>query len=356
MNALVAAILVLSLAATAAPPSTYLDCVRAYRAGRVDAAVAELQKQAGQSQGARDADEWIESARRERRRDELEAALMLQTELVFTEWDDLLITIDPSLATSALSRHVVTLQRVYSAVTSLDRRTPFLRTWYLLWEAFCQGHNAPRLPMYADYLDLALRAFPDDAELLLAAGSRYEMYWWGTPDNPQRHPTSGSGSTAGDLLTARDWLRRSVAVAPPLIEARLRLGRVLTLTGDEQAARAALVAVNSSSTSARLKYLATLFLGDLAERQGDRVTAAAAYESAIGLVSVPQSARLAAAHLAYRDGDRRQAAALIVDALSTGLTETDPWWWYVRGQWSRFEGLLDNGRAMVRQRSSESQR
>ncbi len=54
------------------------------------------------------------------------------------------------------------------------------------------------------------------------------------------------------------------------------------------------------------EYLARLFEGDLHERREDRAAAAAAYDRAIALVAMSQSARVAKAHALHLDGQRRR--------------------------------------------------
>ena len=80
---------------------------------------------------------------------------------------------------------------------------------------------------------------------------------------------------------------------------------------------------------------------------GDRKAAAASYDRAITLVSVPQSALVARAHLAHLDGRRAESARLVTQALSIGSVESDPWWPFVRGQAWRFELYLKAARALV---------
>ncbi len=95
------------------------------------------------------------------------------------------------------------------------------------------------------------------------------------------------------------------------------------------------------------EYLARLFEGDLHERRGNRPAAAAAYDRAIGLIAVPQTAQVARAHLAHLEGQRSQAAATVTAALANRSDRTDPWWAYIRGQAWRFDSYLKIARSMV---------
>ena len=134
-------------------------------------------------------------------------------------------------------------------------------------------------------------------------------------------------------------------------ESRLRLGRVLFLLDELPAAREALQAALSSvqATDPAMRYMGLLFLGELEKSRGDRVAARAAFDAAIALVPIAQSARLAAAHLAHADGQRSAASDAVIRALSGRSDGSDPWWWYVRGQLWRVDIYRDAARAMVRQ-------
>jgi len=95
------------------------------------------------------------------------------------------------------------------------------------------------------------------------------------------------------------------------------------------------------------EYLARLFEGGLHERRGNRPAAAAAYDRAIGLVALPQTAQVARAHLAYLEGERLQAAAILAPALADRSNRTDPWWAYIRGQAWRFDSYLKMAHTLV---------
>ena len=145
-----------------------------------------------------------------------------------------------------------------------------------------------------DQLHLRPRHEPGrrDVGPLLAAGARYELYWWLSADNDVRDASAGAVVDSRHLRSAEEWLRKSVATDPSLPEARLRLARVLTLRGSIADALAQLAAIRTDDPNYR--YLLELFLGQAHERAGDRDDAAAAYARAIALVEWPQAARVAA--------------------------------------------------------------
>ena len=96
------------------------------------------------------------------------------------------------------------------------------------------------------------------------------------------------------------------------------------------------------------EYLVGLFEGDFHERRGDRAAAAAAYDRAASLASVPQSALVARAQLAHLEGKRLESARIVDTstfrrqrmALTRGGRIS-------RGQAWRFEIYLKAAQAMV---------
>jgi hypothetical protein len=268
--------------------------------------------------------------------DEVKAALLLQSEAVF---DDLTSREDE------VNRALV--RRLYEALRDRYRADVFLVRWTLLWESYHQGQVHRLRSNDFDYLAQALRDHPADADLLLAAGSRDEVRWWKAAGNPSRHP-QGKSSTKESLDRAASRLKSSVAADGTLIEAHLRLARVRFLLGDDRAAAAELDLLKRSQAEPPIRYLTHLFSGQLQERRGDRSGALTEYESASTLLPVAQSARFAAARLAYLDGERTAAARDVAAALENKDSGADPWWWYVHGLYWHFEPALKAMRETVR--------
>src|SRR5262245_12184788 len=141
-----------------------------------------------------------------------------------------------------------------------DRKSAFVRTWWLMVIAFLHQQFA-----VVDARDFAARAresvddFPD---LYMAIGATEEMGW------TQRYEADGSDGFKGDLKEAERAYRSALAADSNLVEARLRLGRVLTLRGDPESLKV-LEQINAGTTDDGFRYLARLFEGDAFERQGD---------------------------------------------------------------------------------------
>jgi tetratricopeptide (TPR) repeat protein len=320
---------------------TYDDVIRAYRHGEFDRAVADVGAIVESIDGKAEREAWLRKAAREKRGADVSAALLLHTEVAF---ERLALTGPPGRGSMPV--HFDIVDSIYGALRPLPERRAFLRIWYLLWESLRQSIGGER-PL-RDYLEDGLDMFPGDSELLLAMGARYELSWWAFREN-SHHAVNGRGSAAGLLRTARDYLRKSVRSTPTPSESVMRLARVLTQLGELDAAASEVEKFKTVGEGPAFRYLGLLFEGDLLERRGNLAAAARAYDQAIGLVAVPQSALIARAHVAYALGERRDAAARVATAMDLTPKQSDPWWWYIRGMSWRVNFYLATTRKMVQQ-------
>jgi tetratricopeptide (TPR) repeat protein len=341
--------LVSVMAVQAPPQPSYAALIDAYRSGQCARAVADFKARTDQAI-VHESVRWIEAMDRVKDARQLEVALMLHTEVAFDVMDANFIR-KPSDVLGGVTGALDRVKELHSRLAAYDRRSSFLRNWYLLWESYLQARNAPTggVPN-SDYMGHALQAFPDDPEILLMAGSAKELIWWMTSDNPQRRPDGKSGTGERALREARDYFRKAAATGVgSLDEAHLRLGRTLIVLQEYDAARAELEPLQALPGNASLSYLANVFLGDLHERRDDLTAAAADYDAAMRLVPFGQSAQLAAAHVAHRTSARATAADLATRASSNAPAQADPWWWYIRGQAWQLDPRLDAARRAVKQ-------
>ena len=320
----------------------YEDLLTVYHGGQIERAVEGLARLLAASDGQRQIARWIGEMQDANRRSELEAALLLYTDAIMSLWSH-----DDPYPTRQLEPYMAPFERLHLTLKKMHPKSQFLRAWYLLWESFRHVHVNQQIPAELDYLDEALAAFPNDAQILLAAGSRQELNWWMSLENAQRNPDREPPSITRFLSLGRDYLRRSVAADPNEAEARLRLLHVLLELNDLTNASRVLAEHDWAPDGAAFEYLARLFEGDLYERQGNSAAATAAYDRAVALVDMPQAARIAAAHLAHLAGRRSEAAATVTEALATFSEKSDPWWPFLRGQAWRFEGYLKIARSLV---------
>lgn len=318
--------------------------IQDYRTKPIDPIVDDLSALVKEGRADAALRSWLKRRRSaEQERADLEAALMLYSETVMATWIR-----EDAYPEGAVARYIPQLTRLLSALTAIDRRSPFLRGWYLLWETFGQAYDHTPLPAELDFLDDALRTFPNDAVVQLTAGSRYELKWWHADENPRRVPRGPGAVVNRMLMDARYRLRLSLTLDPREDEARLRLLRVLLELGELDDADTLLAGFEWPTTNPVVLYLARLFEGHLRERQGNRAAAARLYDLAIALAPQAQSARIAKAHLAHASGARADAAAAAMEAITSTRPENDPWWVYSDGQVWRFDWYLDRQRRMVR--------
>jgi tetratricopeptide (TPR) repeat protein len=235
----------------------------------------------------------------------------------------------------------------------------FARRFYLLAGLILHWHV--ELAVGHRLLVEALRSFPDDPQLLTAAGSiveavaalrEYELP--GGPDARARNlggyrPEGGGhgGSLPGaSLVQAEADYERALTLDPGLHEARLRLAHVRLGQGRAGEALGDLERVAAEARQPRQRYLARLFEGRAREKLGDLTGAAAAFRA--GLVDVPgaPTALLALGRSLDRLGDDLGAQAAFTSA-SAGDAPFDPWWSYEAGQPERVEDLVAELRGLV---------
>jgi predicted Zn-dependent protease len=149
------------------------------------------------------------------------------------------------------------------------------------------------------------------------------------PEFRSRVTRTGPMAAETRLRRAADAYRRALKARPDLLDARLRLGRALALVGESKAAAQELQAV-ATAAGGDTAYLAQLFLGDLAEQQGDTAGAVTAYRAAVAARPASRVARLALARALHASGDRAASQAAVEELLLQPGADAgaDPWWQY----------------------------
>ena len=203
------------------------------------------------------------------------------------------------------------------------------------------------------HLNSALGLFPDDAELWFMSGLMHESsaapYVQAALGGPQfvnpRTPgavvrvVSSVRKPAEEHALARDAFYKALDRDGAHVEARLRLGRMLSLMGQSDAALTELRTAIATTRAPQLVYLGQLFLGRALEALGRLDEARAAYETAANAFPRAQAPRLALSQLAMRTGDRAGSHDALHLLRAPSTDDDDPWWKYhyerepVRDEW-----------------------
>jgi len=312
--------------------STFIDLFHEYRRGDADRAVQALRSwphkrveaEAKLPPGENDA--WSK------------AALAL---LLFEAW----MGWDP--VTDA-AEHLIADACDRARATGDRRLLAFCRDWYLV----ALAANSAHLEINAE-AEVG-RRFSDDALAQLELGKHAEGYieLLLSADRDGYAPGSGGpfnmvgtsshgpyGAYAG---IAEGAYRRALALDSTLIEARVRLGRVLWFFDRREEAERELTQVVREATTTHapaLVYLANLFLAQLDEERGQLDAAREAYEAALHVYPAGQVARLALGRLLLATGREADGWQLTAASLHPAAWEgqsPDPWRTYlldVRAWW-----------------------
>jgi tetratricopeptide (TPR) repeat protein len=264
---------------------------------------------------------------------------------------------DGALREEHAGRFARSLSLLLSAVRLLEQAPPhpdvlaFERRFYLL--AGLALHSSADLEPAHTVLEKGLRIAPKDPELLTAFGATIETVvalrrYARSPDSPggpgqpggYGTETGNQGAVAGATLKAAEArFSEALALAPYLVEARLRRGRVRLLQGRTGPALEDLDRVAADTGRAETRYLARLFAGRALETKGELAEARDAYRAANEEAPRAQTALMALARAHDRLGDVAEAQEALAGAGTVG-DPGDPWWDYQAGEPDRLAGLL----------------
>ena len=227
---------------------------------------------------------------------------------------------------------------------------PFVKRAYLGMSGQAMWFHC--FPEAAAWARSGLKRFPKEAPLLLAEGVAMEAraYFTMAPSPVTMGLTPSTlrkrDALNGELRFLRDRARSSFEAAlsadPGLVEARLRLGRVLWRQGRLDQAKAAFETMLGQPADAPQQYLAQLFLGRVLEDRGEFVPAEEHYRIALAHQPLSEIAALAISHARFLQGDPEGAR----QALRSGLLaarrrmENDPWVPYMLPQTPEGEAIL----------------
>jgi tetratricopeptide (TPR) repeat protein len=241
---------------------------------------------------------------------------------------------------------------VLDSLPAKPARDPIIGDWYRTIGAYFVRERQFANAMV--HFDRARGLVPDHPGVLYGAACLQETLGAPRIQNyvrvtslPNGMFIDGVSSPSTHFRRAESLLRMALVVNPALVEASLRLGRVLTRLERNEEALPHLRHVIASETDPAITYYAHLFLGDATGALGQLDEARRQYENAIALFPDSQAARLALGFVLRSLGDRTAARAAIDPALETSprSPDDDPWWEYYDGDAGQVDRLLEELRA-----------
>ena len=191
--------------------------------------------------------------------------------------------------------------------------------------------------------------FPDDSQILLAAGSRHEL---DVVDVARECPAGSGQGTALDQEVPDARRATTFAAASTPIRTNPRHGcawpTCSSSSNDLDDVPGVLSEHDWTADDPAFEYLARLFEGDLHERRGDTAGGRGGLRpgdrprrrAAVGPRRARRMSRTSRA-------SARRRPRLVTPALANRDDRIDPWWPYIRGQAWRFDAYLKIARAMV---------
>jgi tetratricopeptide (TPR) repeat protein len=194
----------------------------------------------------------------------------------------------------------------------------------------------------------ALELFPNDPEILFFVATAHEGSA-GVRTQAVMRSLKGPRDVSFDvqdegaeLRRAEQLYKRALEHNPTLIEARIRLGRVLGLRGRHKEAVEQL-RLGLTTDAPLLQFYAHLFLGAEFEALGNGPEARQSYERATALQPTAQSPLFGLSRAAERAGDTvaaREAIARVLKLSENEFERADPWWVYEVVQARALDRLL----------------
>ncbi|HEY7696995.1 MAG TPA: tetratricopeptide repeat protein [Vicinamibacteria bacterium] len=266
----------------------------------------------------------------------LEAASLLETELA--------MTLAESNRWEEADRHFDAAWQLTGRIEALTEGKRFERDWLLAAGLFHQQlifttDVVEDAFVGADrYLRNAVKLYPEDPEILLAAGALLE--WSG----------SLRRGDPAHLKEAEELYSRALRLKPEDPEILLRYGWVLEKLGRGE--EAPFLRVLTLEAREDVVYRARMALGRLAERGGRLPDSIFHYEAAAETIPSWQVAYIALGHALHESGSHQRAREVLEGALAMSAKTADEafggWWSYELGISLRFDPLFARMRARMR--------
>jgi tetratricopeptide (TPR) repeat protein len=261
------------------------------------------------------------------------AAMLLHTEAAFmAPGDEVEKQLDLArIAAQSLEDIKVEHHSADSRLIDPDDVARVVHDWHVLAASVLIARGTGRDVF--EFIDKALVRYPKDPELELAFGVFHEREATESVVDVSLardiYLASVVTSWRHALMTAADYYDRSLKDGSDSEEARLRLGHVHALLGEERKAQATLATLAESATTPAIRYLALLFLARLAENHGQRDAAQSRYLQALVLAPDAQAPLLGLSRLQDEAGDEAGARSWLERSFkAVGSQRVDPWWIY----------------------------
>jgi tetratricopeptide (TPR) repeat protein len=235
--------------------------------------------------------------------------------------------------------------------------------WYRAVSAVLAGRS--NLADLQPHVERSLARFPDSAGVLFDAGCFAESYASAAFQAPfssqQEKPSrmkleellrSVRRKPAALLAEAERHFHTAVERDPSFTEARVRLGRVMTLRGRPAEAILELRRATGLAADDEVKYFAYLFLGDALQLSSDETGALSAFRAAAALFPSAQAPQLAIGRLAGEHGDSttaRRAIERALEATDDPDGRFDPWWVYYQANGRNADAMYAEFAARMKQ-------
>jgi tetratricopeptide (TPR) repeat protein len=294
----------------------YSEAVRAYQRGDERGAQSVLQW------SRRDLQRVVPQVLTGRDRSFAEAAVVLHTELAV---NGMIEGLSAGPLHLDLADTLVRSMRSPQEASALE----FTERWYGFAASLFLGRTNPEGARL--FIERGLKLFPRSPRLHMVSGVIQELV--AHLANPEcTGPRCDSVPVSSRLSFAESEYRLALEGDPRLMEARLRLGRVLFLRNQRKPARQELDAVTKDSTDARLLYLGHLFLGGLDVFENDLPRARREHEAALQAAPEYLTPYIALSFVEQMSGRESHAReVLAISATLPKMLVNDPWRDYQNG-------------------------
>jgi tetratricopeptide (TPR) repeat protein len=231
-----------------------------------------------------------------------------------------------------------------SLLDMLPDADPFIPAWYHAIAAYMLGNG-----LYAEatsHFERGVAALPNDPQILFDRGCYAEAF--GLPMQQvlreDAKPSTPRASIPREDMTNADaayWYRRALVANPAFAEARVRLGRLLDVNDEHEAALVEIARAMTEDPTGVVAFYAHLFAGRAAQALGQLDEARSQFAQAAAWFPDAQSAALAQSQAALNAADVPAALTPLQHfERRAGSIPIDPWWYYHLGAGRDLDDLL----------------